>query len=151
MIKVFIATGPEQGSSFLIKGRIAQIGRGSANEVHLNEASVSRTHARIYKDKNQYSIEDLKSKNGTWINGNVIASGARVQVEEGVPIALGNVLLSLGKECPPHRLPEQYSIGIQPLGCDGTKPSAFIDRRAKQKKELELIYDISVDGVAEFN
>jgi hypothetical protein len=48
------------------------------------------------------------------------------------------------KKCT-NQLPNQYSISIQPPGGDGLKPSAFTDRRAKQKKELELIYDISVE------
>jgi diguanylate cyclase (GGDEF)-like protein len=53
--------------------------------------------------------------------------------------------VSLGKKCTPNRLPNKYSISIQPPGGEGLKPSTFADRRAKQKKELELIYDISVE------
>lgn len=145
MIRVFIATGPERGSSFFIKGTTAQIGRGSGNEVRLNEPSVSRNHIKIYKDNGRYYIEDLQSRNGTWVNGNVIESGVKIQVQEGVPIAVGNVHLSLGKECPSNRMPNQYSISIQPPGDDGLKKSTLNDRRAKQKKELELIYEISVE------
>jgi sigma-B regulation protein RsbU (phosphoserine phosphatase) len=144
MIKVFIAKGPEQGPSFVLNGNTAQIGRDSENEVRLDEASVSRKHVKIYRDNNEYYIEDLQSRNGTWINGHAITSGLRVQVQEGVPITVGNVLVSLGKKCSPNRMPNQFSIGIQPPGDDGLKPSTFTDRRAKQKKELELIYDISV-------
>jgi pSer/pThr/pTyr-binding forkhead associated (FHA) protein len=92
MIEVFIAKGPEQGRSFVLNGKTAQIGRGSSNQVCLKEPSVSRKHAKIYRDNDQYYIEDLQSRNGTWINGNVIESGVRVQVQEGVPIAIGNVL-----------------------------------------------------------
>jgi diguanylate cyclase (GGDEF)-like protein len=145
MIKVFIATGTEQNRSFVLNGNTAQIGRGPGNEVRLKEASVSRKHAKIYRDNDRYYIQDLQSRNGTWINGNIIESGQRVQVQEGVPIAVGNVLLSLGKKCSLKRLPNLYSIRIQPPADDSLKPSTFADRRAKQKKELELIYDISVE------
>jgi diguanylate cyclase (GGDEF)-like protein len=145
MIEVFIAKGPEQGRSFVLNGKTAQIGRGSANQIRLNGPSVSRKHAKIYRDNDQYYIEDLQSRNGTWINGIAIKSRLRVQVQEGAPIAIGNVLVSVGKKCIPDRLPTEYSISIQPPGSDGQKPSAFTDRRAKHKKELELIYDISVE------
>jgi diguanylate cyclase (GGDEF)-like protein len=145
MIKVFIAKGPEQGRSFVLKDNTALIGRGSVSQVRLNEPSVSRKHAKIYRDKEQYYVEDLQSRNGTWINESVIEPAVRVQVEEGVPIALGNVLISLGKTCSPNRLPNQYSISIQPPEDDGPQTATFIDRRAKQKKELELIYDICVE------
>jgi len=145
MIEVFITKGPEQGRSFVLNGNTARIGRGSANQVPLNDPSVSRKHAKIYRDDGQYFIEDLHSRNGTRINENVIESGVRVQVQEGVPIAVGNVLVSLGKKCTPDRLPNEFSISVQPPGGDSLKPSALADRRAKQKKELELIYDISVE------
>ena len=145
MIEVFITKGPEQGRSFVLNGNTARIGRGSANQVPLNDPSVSRKHAKIYRDDGQYFIEDLHSRNGTRINENVIESGVRVQVQEGVPIAVGNVLVSLGKKCTPDRLPNEFSISVQPPGGDSLKPSALNDRRAKQKKELELIYDISVE------
>jgi diguanylate cyclase (GGDEF)-like protein len=145
MINVFIAKGPEQGRSFVLSDRTADIGRGAANQVRLNEPSVSRNHAKVYWENGQYYIEDLQSRNGTWINGNAIESGVRVQVQEGVPVAFGNVLVSFGKKCAPNRLPNQYSISVQRPGDDGLKPSTFADRRAKQKKELELIHDISIE------
>jgi len=144
MIKVFIARGPEKGRSFLIKSDVAQIGRSSANELALKEASVSRKHARITKKNDQYFIEDLHSSNGTWISGHAIKSGEKVPVREGDPITVGNVLLSLGIECPPDKLPTRYSVTIEPPREAGDKRLSVIDRRAKQKKELELIYEISL-------
>jgi diguanylate cyclase (GGDEF)-like protein len=145
MIEIFIVKGSEQGRSFVINGKTALIGRSAANQIRLDEPSVSRKHARIYGYNGQYFIEDLQSKNGTWVNGSVIKSSLRVQVQEGVPIALGNVLVSLGKKCTPDRLPTEYSISIQSPGSDCQKPATFTDRRAKQRKEFELIYNISVE------
>jgi diguanylate cyclase (GGDEF)-like protein len=145
MIKVFIEQGPEQGRSLVLNANTAKIGRGLANEVHLNESAVSRVHARIFRDNDQYYIEDLKSRNGTWINGRAIPSGERVQVREGVPIAVGNVLLSLGEKCSLNRIPDACWMTIQPRVDDSLKSAAFSDRRRKPKKELELIYEVSLD------
>ncbi|MEJ2726507.1 MAG: FHA domain-containing protein [Deltaproteobacteria bacterium] len=110
MIKVFIANGAEQGRSFVLRGDTALVGRGLANEICLNESSVSRKHAKIYKKNDQYYIEDLQSTNGTWVDGSFIKCGVRVLVEEGIPIAVGNIVVSLGKKCSTNRLPDQYSI-----------------------------------------
>ena len=145
MIKVFVVKGPEQGRSFVLSGETAGIGRGAANQVRLNEPSVSRKHATIYRDDDRYFIEDLQSRNRTWINGNAIESRVKVHVQEGVPVAFGNVVLSFGKKCAPDRLPSQYSISIQRPGDDGLKPPTFADRRAENKKELELIHHISIE------
>lgn len=53
--------------------------------------------------------------------------------------------LSVQVKCAPNRLPDQISISIERPREDDQKPSTFPDRRAKQKKELKLIYDISVE------
>jgi len=115
----------------VISDQTAQIGRGAGNQICLDDPSVSRQYAKIYGHNGQYFIEDLQSRNGTWINGNIIESGVRVQVQEGAPIAIGNVLVSVGKKCNPDQLPNEYSISIQPPGSAGQKPSTFTDRRAK--------------------
>jgi diguanylate cyclase (GGDEF)-like protein len=106
---------------------------------------VSRKHARIYKYNGQFFIEDLHSKNGTSVNGNIIKSNVRVYVPDGLPIAIGNVLVSLGKKCSSDGLPSQDSISIPSPGGDGLKKPPFTDRRSKHKKQLKSIYDISVE------
>ncbi|NJL55968.1 FHA domain-containing protein [bacterium] len=42
----------------------------------LPERQVSRQHIRIFKQDKQYFVEDLKSRNGTWVN-NVRLEGVR--------------------------------------------------------------------------
>jgi len=144
MLKVFIANGPQEGSSFLVSEDVASVGRSSHNRIRLDEPSVSRRHAKILKAGDKYFIEDLKSKNGTWINGHVIESGERVPVEEGVPIAVGNVLISLGSQCPPQQLPNQYSIDVLPHDTHLSQESLLKDRRAKKREDLELLYTVSL-------
>lgn len=114
MIKVYVAKGPEPGRFFTLKDKIALIGRGSDNSIRINEKSVSRIHVKVLRENDKYFIEDLKSRNGTWVDGTAIDAGRRVEVQQGVPVALGNVLISLGKKCPLDRLPNQYSISIAP-------------------------------------
>jgi hypothetical protein len=45
------------------------IGRDDSSDIVLPERQISRQHIRIFKRDNSYWIEDLQSKNGTWING----------------------------------------------------------------------------------
>ncbi|MFO7959220.1 MAG: HD domain-containing protein [Candidatus Brocadiia bacterium] len=44
------------------------LGRGEAADVQLLHSKVSRSHCRIGFENGFYSIEDLDSKNGTWVN-----------------------------------------------------------------------------------
>ena len=65
------------------------IGRNPGNELRVNNPSISRKHARITYDMQsaQCTITDLKSSNGTYVNGarvqeQVLADGDRVRVGE---------------------------------------------------------------------
>ncbi|MBV8517994.1 MAG: DUF4388 domain-containing protein [Acidobacteria bacterium] len=45
------------------------LGRHRDNTIELTDAGVSSFHARIYRGPDGYTIEDLKSRNGTFVNG----------------------------------------------------------------------------------
>ena len=45
------------------------VGRHPSNAIHIPEPRSSRTHARIFPEGDTYVIEDLKSANGTEVNG----------------------------------------------------------------------------------
>jgi len=62
-----------------IKGRwtldkpAISIGRWQENDIALDDRWVSRYHARVRREEEQYVVEDLGSKNGTLVNGRRIA------------------------------------------------------------------------------
>jgi hypothetical protein len=45
------------------------IGRHRDNGIQIPDLGVSGFHARIYRGPEGYVLEDLKSRNGTWVNG----------------------------------------------------------------------------------
>ena len=47
--------------------RAITIGRGLENVIRIDNPAVSKYHARILKDQDQYVIEDLDSTNGTYL------------------------------------------------------------------------------------
>ena len=61
------------------------IGRHRDNGIQIPDLGVSGFHARIYRSPEGFTLEDLKSRNGTWINGNriyhaTLANGDRVHL-----------------------------------------------------------------------
>lgn len=58
----------------------------------LENASVSRIHARILKEKEYYYLEDLNSTNGTFKNGLRLQPYEKRRLEEGDDIRCGRVL-----------------------------------------------------------
>ena len=69
------------------------IGRDPDAEIFLNSAGVSRRHARIGISAGQATIEDLGSKNGTFV-GDQRVEGPRA-LGDGDIIGVGSVKLTL--------------------------------------------------------
>jgi hypothetical protein len=66
--------------------------RGS--DILVTDPSVSRKHARL-KTRNGYlTVEDLRSANGTWVNGHKVEPDLTVEVPEGALLQFGDVLLT---------------------------------------------------------
>src|SRR5260221_1104743 len=48
------------------------IGRDASNEIVLSAPAVSRFHAEVEKVGQRYRVRDLRSQNGTFVNGNAV-------------------------------------------------------------------------------
>jgi pSer/pThr/pTyr-binding forkhead associated (FHA) protein len=69
------------------------IGRASESTVWIDARGVSRSHARIVVSADQVTIEDLGSKNGTFVRGERVNGPTRLA--DGDEIRLGSVVLTL--------------------------------------------------------
>ncbi len=65
-----IVAGQPTGAMFPLTNPEYLVGRHRDNSIQLADAGVSSYHARIYRGPDGYIVEDLKSRNGTWLNGN---------------------------------------------------------------------------------
>jgi serine phosphatase RsbU (regulator of sigma subunit)/pSer/pThr/pTyr-binding forkhead associated (FHA) protein len=63
---------------FPINTDSARIGRYADCEICLDHNGVSREHARLIREKNAYYIEDLKSRNGTFLNDKQVTVKTRL-------------------------------------------------------------------------
>ena len=74
------------------------IGRHAKScDLHLNDQSISRRHARLFKDQGRIWIEDMRSTNGILVNGRLIPKGGSVELPSQGNITIGAVELSIGK------------------------------------------------------
>lgn len=64
-----VRKGPEIGERFFIESDSMSLGRDPACDVFLNDVTVSRRHARVFRKGADYVIEDAGSLNGTYVNG----------------------------------------------------------------------------------
>ena len=68
------------------------VGRGHDVAVHVDSASISRHHARIVITGAQATVEDLGSKNGTWLRGGRVT--VPVPLENGDLLRVGTVTMT---------------------------------------------------------
>lgn len=84
-------SGPTPGVTFPLDGDQLTIGRDSSNGVAINDAEVSRKHARLSFQGGKYVIDDLGSTNGTFVNGQRLAGP--VVLKSGDVVSLGEQIV----------------------------------------------------------
>jgi hypothetical protein len=113
--QIVMRAGPTPGKVFPVSGESFTIGREPGNGIVINDAEVSRKHARMSQQGTTYTIEDLGSTNGTFVNGvrltaphalrsgEVIAFGEQISmVFEAVEVSDPNAtMLHAAKPTPP--------------------------------------------------
>ncbi|HJQ25800.1 MAG TPA: DUF3616 domain-containing protein [Blastocatellia bacterium] len=70
-----------------------EIGKASHNHIVLNDPTVSNTHAMLLARDGGYSIVDLGSRNGTYVNGERLGTQAHT-LRHGDTVQLGQTLLT---------------------------------------------------------
>jgi hypothetical protein len=94
MPRIVIHPGTPSAREFDLKPGPNSLGRGPANDITIEDASVSTVHCQIIVGDNQVMVQDLGSTNGTFLNDRQITQG---ELAPGQVFALGGVkaLLSL--------------------------------------------------------
>lgn len=78
-------------SDDLYRGDVV-VGRDPNNRKYaVNDDSISRQHCAFYAKENDLFIRDMNSTNGTYVNGQQLASGENVALRNGAEVKLGSV------------------------------------------------------------
>jgi predicted component of type VI protein secretion system len=94
-----ITEGEQAGQRWTIEGELFTIGRGGECDLILPERQVSRVHVRIFRQGNDYFLEDLDSKNGTWINGSQLKADTTILRDgDEISIAMAVKMTFVGSE-----------------------------------------------------
>ena len=71
--RLMVEGGRNDAKEISLAGRSTLMGRQSDNDVVVDEAGVSRRHAKIVETDGEYYLSDLSSTNGTFVNGKEIS------------------------------------------------------------------------------
>lgn len=112
------------------------IGRETDSDVQIDDRQVSRRHAQITQTDHGYTLHDLGSKNGTYLNGEVVTQEPRlIRNGDEVSIALCAKLTFI-----------EDDATAPVVSRFAAKPSIRVDRAAKRVwvKEAEINPPLSV-------
>lgn len=169
MFYVYVSAAGMAARKFPLEKPVTSIGRSSMNDLPISDKMLSRQHARIVRDDNGgLQVEDLGSRNGTFLNGERLA--APQPLKAGDRITLGGVTLKLESE-------STTRVRIEAGGADALdntilKASAELLRAQHQETDprlpaeqlsklieslrvvneltIELLRDVSVDELMKF-
>jgi diguanylate cyclase (GGDEF)-like protein len=88
LVQIYPA-GPAMGSRYPVASAPVILGRDESCHVRLDDESVSRRHACIRLDGDDYSIVDLRSTNGTFVNDLRVESQ---KLKDGDYLHIGNCI-----------------------------------------------------------
>ena len=85
-----VQRGPGSGSRFLLDADVVTAGRHPDSEIFLDDVTVSRRHAEFHRTGDTFTVSDVGSLNGTYVNRDRID---RVQLTDGDEVQIGKYRL----------------------------------------------------------
>ena len=78
--QLVVRKGPRPGQIFSLALETLAIGRDPSSDIVINDAEVSRYHARLTVSEEGYQLQDLGSTNGTMLNQKQIKEAELLEV-----------------------------------------------------------------------
>ena len=88
---LIVKRGPSDGSRFLLDVDVTTAGRHPNAEIFLDDVTVSRKHAEFKRDADGFTVTDLASLNGTYLNGSRVDSA---RLHDGDEVQVGKFKLT---------------------------------------------------------
>ncbi len=153
-----------QATTIELSSDETMLGRDPKCTLEIKSGMVSRRHARVFKNADEFLVEDMGSGNGTFVNGSKI-EGPK-PIKHGDRIKLGPVLLrfenNLGGEVrpvpPPRPTPSRLTSSPSDIGAtfnvevdDDDDESTMMTGRATGFGNLEVKPEAKLKGVLEIS
>src|SRR5262245_11101848 len=95
MALLVVRRGPNAGARFLLDHDLTTSGRHPDSDIFLDDVTVSRRHAEFHRGQNAFTVRDVGSLNGTYVNRERVESATLNNGDE-VQIGTFRLMCSAG-------------------------------------------------------
>ncbi|HZX11741.1 MAG TPA: GGDEF domain-containing protein [Acidobacteriota bacterium] len=143
---LFFLSGPLQGHLFPLSEGTTILGRSQESDIVINDNRISRKHLKFKLEEGKAVIEDLKSTNGTFVNGEKIKR-TELKLNDKVHMSPTTVFkFSLADEDEKVALDELYELGVNdPL--TGVYNKRYLIERLKEEINHSKRFEIPLSLV----
>jgi transcriptional regulator with GAF, ATPase, and Fis domain len=134
LAKAFVASGPDKGKSIHVGTHPVILGSGTETDLVLVDRSISRRHAKLFRQGDVVIIEDLGSTNGTFFKDVRVG---QVHLPLGQEVRFGQIRVKL--------IPEEEALTLPPSTLDRLGPLIGSDKGMREI--FALIQDIAPSDV----
>src|SRR2546425_9381472 len=94
-----------------LRNGVNRLGRSEANDLQINDLSISGAHCEIICDNDRVFVRDLGSTNGTFVDGQPVQEA---WLQPGQSLRLGSVEMTLAAPLPPISIPKRTAASPAP-------------------------------------
>jgi len=104
MLSLVVVRGPDRGRAFPLPEREPQLVGRSTEALDLSDPAVSRRHAELTPDAGAWTLRDLGSRHGTFVNGVRISGPVGVRVGDRIRCGDTEMLVLMEGAAPPRAI-----------------------------------------------
>lgn len=120
--RLVVRRGPQPNQAYDLTKDIITVGRDITNDIVINDPEVSRHHMRFTRGGGGFTLEDLGSTNGTFINGQRL-TGAK-PLNNGDMIGLGETVTLAYERVAPASAADEENVFSRPGSPYAAAPAA---------------------------
>jgi pSer/pThr/pTyr-binding forkhead associated (FHA) protein len=94
---LIVKRGPNAGSKFFLDADVTQVGRHPDSDIFLDDITVSRRHAELRRSPQDFSLADVGSLNGTYVNRERVEE-ARLRTGDEIQIGKFKLMFLTGSQ-----------------------------------------------------
>jgi len=111
---LLVQEGNSPKSQWFLTGKSSIIGRDAHSDVQIDDRQVSRQHAELNRTPQGYTIRDMGSKNGTFLNGEPVSDQPKpVRTGDEIGIALCAKLTFIEDDATAPVIPIHRTAGLE--------------------------------------